>query len=171
MTHSPDISMRAKLFSVAPSQCWSPPTRNKETASAINAWAFPSIPGVGPRTGSRILAEIGGGSRFGDRNKLVSLRRPKPRYAQFLQIGRAQSLRGNHQAQDAMFFAILASLRSSESKGYCGHARSTQPAQCCAHLSRLPVRRPALQVGGGTRRGTPRHPGLRTVVARLLGPA
>ena len=137
------------------------PTRNKETA-AINARAFPSIPGGGPK-GSRILAE----------RWRLSFRRPQ-QIGFLTPVNRVMpsscrseggSLRGNHRAQHQNF-AILAFLALVGSKGYCGHARST-PRPGCAHLSRLPVRDPASGWGGTGGR----HPGLRTVVARRLGPA
>ena len=54
-----------------------------EIAELFNAHPFGRIlgtlPGIGPRTGSRILAEIGDGSRFANGSRLATLRDPASR--------------------------------------------------------------------------------------------
>ncbi len=57
-----------------------------------------TMPGIGPRTGARILAEIGDGA--------------------------SQSRRGNHRLKNAMFLAAFASLRSPESKRFYDRKRT-----------------------------------------------
>lgn len=84
-----------------------------------------SLPGIGPRTGARILAEIGDGSRFANGSKLAS-------YAGFAPVtrqsgkslnGESKSRRGNHRLKNAMFLAAFASLRSPESKAFYDRKR------------------------------------------------
>jgi transposase len=85
-----------------------------------------SLPGIGPRTGARILAEIGDGSRFADGSKLAS-------YAGLAPVNRqsgttlntaSKSRRGNHRLKNAMFLAAFASLRSPESKAFYDRKRA-----------------------------------------------
>ncbi len=73
-----------------------------------------SMPGIGPRTGSRILAEIGDGSRFVDGDKLASYAglAPVTRQSGKSINGESKSRRGNHRLKNAMFLAAFASLRS-----------------------------------------------------------
>ena len=85
-----------------------------------------SMPGVGPRTGSRILAEIGDGSRFAHGDNLVSYAglAPVTRQSGKSVNGESKSRRGNHRLKNAMFLAAFASLRSPESKAFYDRKRA-----------------------------------------------
>ena len=85
-----------------------------------------SLPGIGPRTGSRILAEIGDGTRFADGNKLASYAglAPVTRQSGKSINGESQSRRGNHRLKNAMFLAAFASLRSPDSKAFYDRKRA-----------------------------------------------
>jgi transposase len=85
-----------------------------------------SMPGIGPRTGARILAEIGDGSAFRDGSKLAA-------YAGLAPVARqsgtsldndTRSRRGNHRLKNAMFLAAFASLRDPASKAFYDRKRS-----------------------------------------------
>ena len=84
------------------------------------------MPGIGPRTGARVLAKIGDGSRFANGSKLAS-------YAGLAAVtrqsgkslnGESKSRRGNHRLKNAIFLAAFASLRSPESKAFYGRKRA-----------------------------------------------
>jgi transposase len=68
-----------------------------------------TLPGIGPRTGSRILAEIGDGTRFADGDRLASYAglAPVTRQPGKSINGESQSLRGNHRLTNAMFPAAF----------------------------------------------------------------
>jgi transposase len=85
-----------------------------------------TMPGIGPRTGSRILAEIGDGARFADGDKLASYAglAPVTRQSGKSINGESQSRRGNHRLKNAMFLAAFASLRSPESKAFYDRKRA-----------------------------------------------
>ena len=85
-----------------------------------------SMPGIGPRTGSRILAEIGDGSRFANGDKLASYAglAPVTRQSGKTLNGESQSRRGNHRLKNAMFLAAFASLRSPDSKAFYDRKRA-----------------------------------------------
>jgi transposase len=85
-----------------------------------------SMPGVGARTGSRILAEIGDGSRFDNGDKLASYAglAPVTRQSGKSVNGGSQSRRGNHRLKNAMFLAAFASLRAPESKAFYDRKRA-----------------------------------------------
>jgi transposase len=85
-----------------------------------------SMPGIGPRTGSRILAEIGDGSRFADGDKLASYAglAPVTRQSGKSINGESKSRRGNHRLKNAMFLAAFASLRSPDSKAFYDRKRA-----------------------------------------------
>jgi len=85
-----------------------------------------SMPGIGPRTGSRILAEIGNGTRFADGDKLASYAglAPVTRQSGKSLNGESKSRRGNHRLKNAMFLAAFASLRSPESKAFYDRKRA-----------------------------------------------
>jgi len=85
-----------------------------------------SMPGIGPRTGSRILAEIGDGSRFASGDKLASYAglAPVTRQSGKSINGESQSRRGNHRLKNAMFLAAFASLRSPDSKAFYDRKRA-----------------------------------------------
>ena len=85
-----------------------------------------SMTGIGPRTGSRILAEVGDGSRFENGDKLASYAglAPVTRQSGKSVNGEPKSRRGNHRLKNAMFLAALASLRSPESKAFYDRKRA-----------------------------------------------
>lgn len=85
-----------------------------------------TLPGIGPRTGARILAEIGDGSRFASGSKLASYAglAPVTRQSGSSLRSEAKSRRGNHRLKNAMFLAAFASLRSPESKAFYDRKRA-----------------------------------------------
>jgi len=85
-----------------------------------------TLPGIGPRTGARILAEIGDGTRFANGSKLASYAglAPVTRQSGTSIRGESQSRRGNHRLKNAMFLAAFASLRSPESKAFYDRKRT-----------------------------------------------
>lgn len=84
-----------------------------------------SMPGIGPRTGARILAEIGDGSAFADGSKLAAYAglAPVTRQSGTSLNGESRSLRGNHRLKNAMFLAAFASLRDPASKTFYDRKR------------------------------------------------
>jgi transposase len=85
-----------------------------------------TLPGIGPRTGSRILAEIGDGTRFADGARLASYAglAPVTRQSGKSINGESQSRRGNHRLKNAMFLAAFASLRDPVSKAFYDRKRT-----------------------------------------------
>jgi transposase len=85
-----------------------------------------SLPGIGPRTGARILAEIGDGSRFADGSRLASYAglAPVTRQSGTSLKGESKSRRGNHRLKNAMFLAAFASLRDPESNAFYDRKRA-----------------------------------------------
>jgi transposase len=85
-----------------------------------------TLPGIGPRTGARILAEIGDPGRFesGDRLAAYAGLAPAKRQSGKLLNADAQSRRGNHRLKNAMFLAAFASLRSPDSKAFYDRKRA-----------------------------------------------
>lgn len=85
-----------------------------------------TMPGIGPRTGARILAEIGDGSRFANGSKLATYAglAPVDRQSGRSLNGASHSRRGNHRLKNAMFLAAFASLRSPESKRFYDRKRT-----------------------------------------------
>lgn len=85
-----------------------------------------TLPGIGPRTGSRILAEIGDGTRFADGGRLASYAglAPVTRQSGKSINGESQSRRGNHRLKNAMFLAAFASLRDPASKAFYDRKRA-----------------------------------------------
>jgi transposase len=85
-----------------------------------------SLPGIGPRTGSRILAEIGDGTRFADGDRLASYAglAPVTRQSGKSLNAETKSRRGNHRLKNAMFLAAFASLRSPDSKAFYDRKRA-----------------------------------------------
>jgi len=77
-----------------------------------------SMPGIGPRTGARILAEIGDGSAFATGSKLAAYAglAPVTRQSGTSLAGESRSRRGNYRLKNAMFLAAFASLRDPASK-------------------------------------------------------
>jgi transposase len=85
-----------------------------------------SLSGIGPRTGARILAEIGDGARFANGSKLASYAglAPVTRQSGTSLKGETKSRRGNHRLKNAMFLAAFASLRDPESKTFYDRKRA-----------------------------------------------
>lgn len=85
-----------------------------------------SLSGIGPRTGARILAEIGDGTRFANGSKLASYAglAPVTRQSGTSLKGETKSRRGNHRLKNAMFLAAFASLRDPESKTFYDRKRA-----------------------------------------------
>jgi transposase len=85
-----------------------------------------SLSGIGPRTGARILAEIGDGTRFANGSKLASYAglAPVTRQSGTSLKGESKSRRGNHRLKNAMFLAAFASLRDPESKAFYDRKRA-----------------------------------------------
>ena len=85
-----------------------------------------SLSGIGPRTGARILAEVGDGTRFANGSKLASYAglAPVTRQSGTSLRGEAKSRRGNHRLKNAMFLAAFASLRDPESKTFYDRKRA-----------------------------------------------
>lgn len=85
-----------------------------------------SLPGIGPRTGARILVEIGDGSRFASGSRLASYAglAPVTRQSGKSLNGESKSRRGNHRLKNAMFQAAFASLRSPDSKAFYDRKRA-----------------------------------------------
>ena len=77
-----------------------------------------TLPGIGPRTGSRILAQIGDGSRFANGSRLAGYAglAPVRRQSGSSLRGEARSRRGSHRLKNAMFLAAFASLRDPASR-------------------------------------------------------
>jgi hypothetical protein len=76
-----------------------------------------TLPGIGPRSGARILAEIGDGSRFATGDKVAAYAglAPVTRQSGKSLNAETKSRRGNHRLKNAMFLAAFASLRSPDS--------------------------------------------------------
>lgn len=85
-----------------------------------------TLPGVGPRTGAKILAEVGDGSRFATGSQLAAYAglAPVTRQSGSSIRGEAQSRRGNHRLKNAMFLAAFASIRSPASKAFYDRKRA-----------------------------------------------
>jgi transposase len=85
-----------------------------------------SLPGIGPRTGARILAEIGDGSAFTNGSKLAAYAglAPVTRQSGTTLAGETRSRRGNHRLKNAMFLAAFAALRDPASKAFYDRKRA-----------------------------------------------
>ncbi len=85
-----------------------------------------SLPGIGPRTGARILAEIGDGSAFVNGSKLAAYAglAPVTRQSGTSLAGESRSRRGNHRLKNAMFLAAFAALRDPASKAFYDRKRA-----------------------------------------------
>ena len=85
-----------------------------------------TLPGIGPRTGARILAEIGDGSRFASGERLAAYAglAPQARQSGKLLNTETRSRKGNHRLKNAMFLAAFASLRSADSKAFYDRKRA-----------------------------------------------
>jgi hypothetical protein len=78
------------------------------------------MPGIGPCTGARILAEIGDGPAFRDGGKLAAYAglAPATRQSGTSLATETRSRRRNHKLKNAMFLAAFASLRDPASKAF-----------------------------------------------------
>jgi transposase len=85
-----------------------------------------SMPGIGPRTGARILAEVGDGSAFANGSKLAAYAglAPVTRQSGTSLAAETRSRRGNHRLKNAMFLAAFASLRDPASKAFYDRKRA-----------------------------------------------
>jgi transposase len=85
-----------------------------------------SLPGIGPRTGARILAEIGDGSAYANGSKLAAYAglAPVTRQSGTTLNAEIRSRRGNHRLKNAMFLAAFASLRDPASKAFYDRKRA-----------------------------------------------
>ena len=93
-----------------------------------------TLPGIGPRTVSRILAEIADGSRFANGSRLASYAglAPVTRQSGSSLRGEARSRRGNHRLKNAMFLAAFASLRDPASRAFYDRKRAKGKAHNAA---------------------------------------
>jgi transposase len=84
------------------------------------------MPGIGPRTGARILAETGDGSAFASGSKLAAHAglAPVTRQSGTSLAAETRSRRGNHRLKNAMFPAAFASLRDPASKAFYDRKRA-----------------------------------------------
>jgi transposase len=102
----------------------------KEIEEAFLAHPFgeilASMPGIGPRTGARILAEIGDGTGFASGAKLAAYAglAPVTRQSGTSLNAETRSRRGNHRLKNAMFLAAFASLRDPASKAFYDRKRA-----------------------------------------------
>ena len=85
-----------------------------------------SLPGIGPRTGARILAEIGDGTAFANGSKLAAYAglAPVTRQSGTSIRGEHRSRRGNHRLKNAMFLSAFASLSDPDSRAYYDRKRA-----------------------------------------------
>lgn len=85
-----------------------------------------SMPGIGVRTGARILVEIGDIARFATASKLASYAGlgPSDRQSGTSIKGAIPSRRGNHRLKNALFLAAFASLRHPPSRTYYDRKRA-----------------------------------------------
>ena len=105
-------------------------TLGKEIEEAFLAHPFgeilASLPGIGPRTGARILAEIGDGTDFASGAKLAAYAglAPVTRQSGTSLNAETRSRRGNHRLKNAMFLAAFAALRDPASKAFYDRKRA-----------------------------------------------
>ena len=85
-----------------------------------------SLPGIGPRTGARMLAEIGDISRFANGSRLASYAglAPVTRQSGSSIRGQTRSRRGNHRLKNAMYLSAFASLRDPVSRAFYDRKRA-----------------------------------------------
>lgn len=85
-----------------------------------------SLPGMGPRTGARTLAEIGDPANFATGAKLAAYAglAPVTRQSGTSIKGEHRSRRGNHRLKNAMFQAAFASLHDPASRVYYDRKRA-----------------------------------------------
>jgi transposase len=85
-----------------------------------------SIPGIGPRTGARILTEIGDINRFPTAGHLAAYAglAPVTRKSGSSINGETRSRRGNHRLKNAMWLSAFCSLHHDRSRDYYARKRS-----------------------------------------------
>lgn len=85
-----------------------------------------SLPGVGPRTGAKILVEVGDGSRFASGAQLASFAglAPVTRQSGTSIHGERRSRRGNRRLKNALFLAAFCSLRHPASRTFYDRKRA-----------------------------------------------
>lgn len=85
-----------------------------------------SLPGIGARTGARILVEIADITRFPTASKLASYAGlgPSDRQSGTSLRNAVPSRRGNHRLKNALFIAAFASLRHPPSRAYYDRKRA-----------------------------------------------
>jgi transposase len=85
-----------------------------------------SMPGIGPRAGARILAEIGDGSAFVNGSKLAAYAglAPVTRQSGTSLAGQTRSRRGNHRLKNAIFPAAFAALRDPAPRAFYDRKRA-----------------------------------------------
>jgi transposase len=112
-----------------------------------------SLPGIGPRTGARILAEIGDGSGFASGSKLAAYAglAPVTRQSGTSVRGEHRSRRGNHRLKNAMFLSAFASLNDPDSRAFYDRKRAEgkrhNAALICLARRRCPVIHAMLRTG------------------------
>ena len=85
-----------------------------------------SLPGIGPRTGARILAEIGDIAAFATGSKLAAYAglAPVTRQSGTSIKGEHRSRRGNHRLKNAMFLSAFAALHDPDSRAFYDRKRT-----------------------------------------------
>jgi transposase len=85
-----------------------------------------SIPGIGARTGARILTEIGDVNRFPTSGHLAAYAglAPVTRQSGSSINGETRSRRGNHRLKNAMWLSAFCSLHHDRSRDYYARKRS-----------------------------------------------
>jgi transposase len=95
-------------------------------ASHPQAPVLLSIPGIGARTGARILTEIGDIDRFPTAGHLAAYAglAPVTRQSGSSINGETRSRRGNHRLKNAMWLSAFCSLHHDRSRDYYARKRS-----------------------------------------------
>jgi transposase len=85
-----------------------------------------SIPGIGVKTGARILTEIGDVDRFPDRRAAGRLRRARPPHpsVRLLDPRRQKSRRDNQRLKNALWLSTFCSLRNKCAAAYYARKRA-----------------------------------------------
>jgi transposase len=98
----------------------------REFASHPQAPVLMSIPGIGARTGARILTEIGDIDRFPTAGHLAAYAglAPVTRQSGSSINGEHRSRRGNHRLKNALWLSAFCSLHHAPSKNYYARKRS-----------------------------------------------
>ena len=140
----------------------SPPRSRRPSSPTLSASSSARCPGIGPRTGARILAEIGDGTALRQRLASSPPTPDSPRSPASpapSSSGESKSRRGNHRLKNAMFLAAFASLRPRRPRPSTTanepRARSTTPpssaSPAAAATSSSPCSAPASPTGRNDR--------------------